>query len=105
MFGRAPQATACLQAGCRTFGQLERCSSACQSVAQIDQRDASAKNGKRHVCSEHIVFRGMFEAVIRQEGWSSEWQNMAQTDERRSAVNPACFKEHVCPMNYVALVS
>ena len=66
MFGRVPQATACLQAGCRTFGQLERCSSACQSVAQIDQRDAAAKNGKRHVCSEHIVFPGLFDAVIRQ---------------------------------------
>ena len=37
-FGRAPQATACLQAGSRRLGQLERYSSACQSGAQIDQR-------------------------------------------------------------------
>ena len=38
MFGRARQATAYLQAGCRSFGELERCSRACQSVAQLDQR-------------------------------------------------------------------
>ena len=36
------------------------------SERQIDQRDATAKNGTRHVCSEHIVCRGRFEAVIRQ---------------------------------------
>ena len=32
------KATACLQAGSTRFSQLERCSSACQSGAQIDQR-------------------------------------------------------------------
>ena len=67
MFGRAPQATACLQARCRSFGELEpeRCSRACQSVAQIDQRSASAKKGKRHVYYERSFSRGMFGAVVR----------------------------------------
>ena len=65
MFGRAPQATACLQAGCRSFGELERCSRACQSVARIDQRSASAKKGKRHVYYERSFPRGMFGAVVR----------------------------------------
>ena len=60
MFGRALQATACLQAGCRIFGQLERCSSACQSVAQIDLRDVSTKKGKRHVYCERSFLRGLF---------------------------------------------
>ena len=58
--------TACLKAGGGSFGQLERCSSECQSVAQIDHRDASAKKGKRPVYRERSVLRGMFEAVVRQ---------------------------------------
>ena len=37
--------TACSKAGGGSFGQLERCSSECQSVAQIDHRDASATAG------------------------------------------------------------
>ena len=64
MFGRAPQATACLQAGCRSVGQLERCSSACQSVAQIDEHNVAAKKGKRHVYYERSFLRGMFGAVV-----------------------------------------
>ena len=58
--------TACFKAGGGSFGQLERCSSEGQSVAQIDHRDASAEKGKRPVSSERSVLRGMFEAVVRQ---------------------------------------
>ena len=47
--------TACLKAGGGSFGQLERCSSECQSVAQIDHRDASAMKGKRPACTVNAV--------------------------------------------------
>ena len=37
--------TACLKAGGGSFGQLERCSSECQSVAQTDQDERSTRLG------------------------------------------------------------
>ena len=37
--------TACLKAGGGSFGQLERCSSECQSVAQTDQVERSTRPG------------------------------------------------------------
>ena len=37
--------TACLKAGGGSFGQLERCSSECQSVAQTDQGERSTRLG------------------------------------------------------------
>ena len=37
-----------------SFGQLERCSSECQSVAQIDHRDASAMKGNG-LCTVNAV--------------------------------------------------
>ena len=47
--------TACLKAGGGSFGQLERCSSECQSVAQTDQGERSARLGWTGMFRWHVL--------------------------------------------------
>ena len=45
---------ACLKAGGGSFGQLERCSSECQSVAQTDQGERSTRLGWTGMFRWHV---------------------------------------------------
>ena len=47
--------TACLKAGGGSFGQLERCSSECQSVAQTDQGERSTRLGWTGMFRWHVL--------------------------------------------------
>ena len=46
--------TACLKAGGGSFGQLEHCSSECQSVAQTDQGERSTRLGWTGMFRWHV---------------------------------------------------
>ena len=47
---------------------------------------------------------GMFWSLFEAWACSSEWQSVAQRDQRRPAVNPACFERHVWKRNAGDLV-